>query len=45
VPYALNSTTAGNGINKVSNTGDTVFLDNGKKYIIPGIKDLNPSSK
>jgi hypothetical protein len=47
VPYALesnNAKNAGNGINKISTTGDTVFLDNGKKYIIPGIKDLNPPS-
>jgi hypothetical protein len=44
VPYALQANNAGNGIKQVSNTGDTVYLDNGKKYIIPGIKDLNPTS-
>ena len=44
VPYALESKSAGDGIKGVSSTGDTVFLNNGKKYIIPGIKDLNPPS-
>jgi hypothetical protein len=44
VPYALQANNAGNGIKDISKTGDTVYLDNGKKYIIPGIKDLNPSS-
>ncbi|MBU6158382.1 MAG: hypothetical protein KGP35_05045 [Bacteroidetes bacterium] len=44
VPYALQANNAGNGIKEVSKTGDTVYLDNGKKYIIPGIKDLNPPS-
>jgi hypothetical protein len=47
VPYALeskNASSAGDGIKGISQTGDTVFLNNGKKYIIPGIKDLNPSS-
>jgi hypothetical protein len=45
VPYALNASNAGNGINKISTTGDTVYLDNGDKYIIPGIKKVgNPPS-
>jgi hypothetical protein len=44
VPYALESNNAGNGIKEVSKTGDTVYLDNGKKYIIPGIKDISPAS-
>jgi hypothetical protein len=38
VPYALHS---GNGVRGVSTSGDTLFLDNGKKFLIPGIKDLN----
>jgi hypothetical protein len=45
VPYALeskNASSAGDGIKGISQTGDTVFLNNGKKYIIPGIRDLNP---
>jgi hypothetical protein len=45
VPYALHASNAGNGINKISTTGDTVYLDNGEKYIIPGIKKVrNPPS-
>lgn len=40
VPYALHS---GNGIRGVSSSGDTLFLDNGKKIIIPGISNANPS--
>lgn len=38
VPYAFHS---GNGVKGVSTSGDTFFLDNGKKFLIPGIKDLN----
>jgi hypothetical protein len=38
VPYALQS---GNGVKGVSTSGDTLLLDNGKKFLIPGIKDLN----
>jgi uncharacterized protein (TIGR02145 family) len=44
VPYALQSniaTTAGNGIKSVSNTGDTLYLENGKSVIIPGISSAN----
>jgi hypothetical protein len=50
VPYALeshnaknadNAKSAGDGIKSVSSTGDTVYLNNGKKYIIPGIKDVS----
>lgn len=41
VPYSLYS---GNGVKGVSKSGDTLFLDNGKKYLIPGIKDLNAPS-
>jgi len=38
VPYALSS---GNGIKGISISGDTLYLDNGKKFIIPGIKDVS----
>jgi uncharacterized protein (TIGR02145 family) len=38
VPYALHS---GNGVRGVSTSGDTLFLDNGKSIIIPGISVAN----
>jgi uncharacterized protein (TIGR02145 family) len=41
VPYALQSNNAGNGIKSVSKTGDTLYLDNGKSLIIPGISNAN----
>ena len=50
VPYALESKksetakNAGNGIKAVSKTGDTVYLDNGQKYIVPGISYANNDS-
>jgi hypothetical protein len=37
VPYALHSA---NGVKGVSTSGDTLFLSNGEKYIIPGIKKV-----
>jgi uncharacterized protein (TIGR02145 family) len=40
VPYAFHS---GNGVKGVSNFGDTLFLDNGKFIVIPGISNLNSS--
>jgi uncharacterized protein (TIGR02145 family) len=41
VPYALLSNNAGNGFNRVSATGDTLFWENGKSVIIPGISSAN----
>jgi uncharacterized protein (TIGR02145 family) len=41
VPYALHSTSAGDGISNVSLTGDTLFLNNGSFIIIPGISEAN----
>jgi uncharacterized protein (TIGR02145 family) len=41
VPYALQANNAGNGFNRVSATGDTLFLENGKSVIIPGISSAN----
>ncbi len=41
VPYALNSKESGNGIKSVSQTGDTLYLTNGKLVIIPGISVAN----
>lgn len=38
VPYALNS---GNGVRGVSATGDTIYLDNGKRFLIPGVRDVS----
>jgi hypothetical protein len=38
VPYAFHS---GNGVKGVSTSGDTLFLSNGEKYIIPGIKKVS----
>jgi uncharacterized protein (TIGR02145 family) len=38
VPYALY---AANGVEGISNTGDTLFLANGNTVIIPGISDAN----
>ncbi len=40
VPYSLQS---GNGFSAVSSRGDTLFFDNGKFLIIPGISVANPS--
>jgi uncharacterized protein (TIGR02145 family) len=45
VPYALhasNSDESGNGIKSVSHTGDTLYLNNGKFVIIPGISLAQP---
>ncbi|MBU6159398.1 MAG: hypothetical protein KGP35_10285 [Bacteroidetes bacterium] len=41
VPYALQANNAGNGYKRVSATGDTLFWDNGKSIIIPGISNAN----
>jgi uncharacterized protein (TIGR02145 family) len=41
VPYALQANNAGNGFNRVSATGDTLFWENGKSVIIPGISSAN----
>ncbi len=41
VPYAL---TSNNGISRVSVTGDSLVLTNGKTIIIPGISAANPKS-
>jgi uncharacterized protein (TIGR02145 family) len=38
VPYALQS---GNGVRGISSSGDTLYLDNGKSIIIPGISQAN----
>ncbi len=38
VPYALNS---GNGINRISDVRDSLFLGNGEFLIIPGISAVN----
>lgn len=38
VPYALYS---GNGISRISSTGDTLYLGNGSSIIIPGISGAN----
>ncbi len=42
VPYAL---TSSNGISRVSVTGDSLILANGKSIIIPGLSAANPRSK
>ena len=50
VPYALESKnsetskSAGDGIKGVSSTGDTLYLNNGKSIIIPGISNANPNT-
>ena len=44
VPYSLQSNNAGNGIKRVSASGDSLFLENGKSIIIPGISSANPTS-
>lgn len=41
VPYSLN---AGNGISRVSATGDSLYLGNGNHLIIPGISAANSGS-
>ena len=38
VPYALYS---GNGISRISSTGDTLYLGNGSSIIIPGLSGAN----
>ena len=41
VPYALHSKKSDNGIDKVSATGDTLYLSNGKFVMIPGVSLAN----
>jgi uncharacterized protein (TIGR02145 family) len=41
VPYALHS---GNGLGKISITGDTMFLGNGTNVVVPGISLANNKS-
>jgi hypothetical protein len=44
VPYALQSNSSGNGFKGVSKTGDTLYLENGKSIIVPGISSSNNST-
>lgn len=41
VPYALNAKSADDGINRVSGSGDTLVLNSGKTFIIPGLSAAN----
>ena len=41
VPYAMHSA---NGIDKIANNGDTMYLSNGNWLIIPGISSANSSA-
>lgn len=43
VPYALNSSVAGNGFAGISNSRDTLYLNDGNFLIIPGISAANGS--
>jgi uncharacterized protein (TIGR02145 family) len=44
VPYALYAKNSGNGIERFSTIGDTLFLENGSHMIFPGLSLANISS-